>query len=90
MQMVNGLMLDFMIIRRTVKRSQPMSEQNMSMATEQSFIHLPPLKSLTYISMIFYHFVDKQTQFLYKPMELPFLIFHLQTPKSSTYSCEIL
>ena len=68
MQMVNGLMLDFMIIRRTVKRSQPMSEQNMSMATEQFFIHLLLLKSLTDISMIFYHFVDKQTQFLYRPM----------------------
>ena len=55
MQMVNGLMLDFMIIRRTVKRSQPMSEQNMSMATEQFFIHLLLLKSLTDISMIFYY-----------------------------------
>ena len=56
MQMVNGLMLDFLIIRRTVKRSQPMSEQNMSMATEQFFIHLLLLKSLTDISMIFYYF----------------------------------
>ena len=61
MQMVNGLMLDFMIIRRTVKRSQPMSEQNMSMTTDQSFIHLPQLKSLNDISMIFCHFVDKPT-----------------------------
>ena len=29
MQMVNGLMLDFMITRHTVKRSKPVSEQNM-------------------------------------------------------------
>ena len=71
MQMVNGLMLDFMIIRRTVKRSQPMSEQNMSIATEQFFIHLPQLKSLDDISMIFYHFIDKPTQFLYRPMKAP-------------------
>ena len=56
MQMVNGLMLDFMITRHTVKRSQPMSEQNMSLTSAQFLMHEHLLASIAGTPIIDSHF----------------------------------